>query len=184
LNRSPSGWESFVDRYVNLVQQVARQTARSRSLEIGEKYLEDLVSDVFFEIVDNDFAVLRRFRLNSSLATYLTVIARRIVARRLSQTNQTQRRERSVPLDSLDQLQETANGHPAGSIPTVMETREEIEAAMSALSGDEATAVRMFYLEGRNYRDISTQTGLAENSIGPYLTRAREKMRQSRISNS
>jgi len=184
LNRSPSGWESFVDRYFNLIQQVARQTARSRSLEIDEKHLEDLVSDVFFEIVDNDFAVLRRFRLNSSLATYLTVIARRIVARRLSQKNHTQRRERAVPLDSLEQLQEAANGHPAGSIPTVMETREEIEAAMSTLSGDEATAVRMFYLEGRNYREISTQTGLAENSIGPYLTRAREKMRQSRTSNS
>jgi len=184
LYRSAGGWEDFVDRYINLVQLVAHQTARSWSMILDEKQIEELVSDVFFEIIDNDFAVLRRFRLQSSLATYLTIIARRIVTRRLSQTNQIHRRERSIPTEALEKLPQNFNGTGTHDSTSVIETREEIEAAMASLSTEEATAVRMFYLEGMNYRDISTRTGLAENSVGPYLTRAREKMRQSRMSDS
>ena len=184
LYRSAGGWEDFVDRYLNLVQLVAQQTARSRSMVLNEKQIEELVSDVFFEIIDNDFAVLRRFRLQSSLATYLTIIARRIITRRLSQTNQTQRRERSIPAEALEKLPQNPNGTGTRDSTSKIETREEIEAAMASLSTEEATAVRMFYLDGMNYRDISTQTGMAENSVGPYLSRAREKMRQSRMSDS
>lgn len=184
LARSSGGWEDFVERFASLVYCVANHTARSRSVSIDAKLTDELVSDVFFEIVDNDFAVLRRFRLQSSLATYLTVVARRIITRRLAQTKKSRRRELLVVKESLEQIQEKANGSGVEYGQSVMESREEIEAALSSLSSDEAAAVRMYYLDGMNYRDISSKTGLAENSIGPYLSRAREKMRQSRIANS
>jgi len=35
----------------------------------------------------------------------------------------------------------------------------------------------MFHLEGKSYREISDRIGMAENSVGPYLTRVRAKMR-------
>lgn len=184
LARSSGGWEDFVERFASLVYCVANHTARSRSVSIDAKLTEELVSDVFFEIVDDDFAVLRRFRLQSSLATYLTVVARRIVTRRLAQTKKSRRRELLVVKESLEQFEGKPNGSDSGPGHSAMESREEIEAALSSLSGDEAAAVRMYYLDGMNYRDISSKTGLAENSIGPYLSRAREKMRQSRIANS
>ncbi len=183
LARSSGGWEDFVERFASLVYCVANHTARSRSVTIDAKVAEELVSDVFFEIVDNDFAVLRRFRLQSSLATYLTVVARRIITRRLAQTKKSRRRELLVVKESLEQLAGSPNG--SGDLgQSTIESREEIEAALSSLTGDEAAAVRMYYLDGMNYRDISSKTGLSENSIGPYLSRAREKMRQSRIANS
>jgi RNA polymerase sigma-70 factor (ECF subfamily) len=184
LARSSGGWEDFVERFASLVYCVANHTARSRSVFIDAKLTEELVSDVFFEIVDKDFAVLRRFRLESSLATYLTVVARRIITRRLAQTKKSRRRELLVVKESLEQLEGKPNGSGIEPGQSAMESREEIEAALSSLSGDEAAAVRMYYLDGMNYRDISSKTGLAENSIGPYLSRAREKMRQSRIANS
>jgi RNA polymerase sigma-70 factor, ECF subfamily len=183
LVRSSGGWEDFVERFASLVYCVVNHTARSRSVTIDAKVAEELVSDVFFEIVDNDFAVLRRFRLQSSLATYLTVVARRIVTRRLAQTKKSRRRELLVVKESLEQLAGSPNGSSDLGQSTI-ESREEIEAALSSLTGDEAAAVRMYYLDGMNYRDISSKTGLSENSIGPYLSRAREKMRQSRIANS
>jgi len=184
LARSAGSWEDFVERFASLVYCVTQHTARSRSITIDAEVAEDLVSEVFFEIIDNDFAVLRRFRMQSSMATYLTVIARRIVTRRIFQTKKLRRREILVVKESLERLEENSNGFSLDPAQTAMESREEIEAALSSLSGDEATAVRMYYLDGMNYRDISSKTGLAENSIGPYLSRAREKMRQNRIANS
>ena len=39
--------------------------------------------------------------------------------------------------------------------------------------------VRLYHLEGKSYREISSQVGMPENSIGPTLSRAREKMRRA-----
>jgi RNA polymerase sigma-70 factor (ECF subfamily) len=36
----------------------------------------------------------------------------------------------------------------------------------------------MYHLEGKSYREISQALGLPENSIGPTLHRAREKLRR------
>ena len=54
------------------------------------------------------------------------------------------------------------------------------EAASMALALEtEAMVVKLFHLEGRSYREISSGLGIPENSIGPTLSRAREKLRQS-----
>ncbi len=58
------------------------------------------------------------------------------------------------------------------------ESTEEIEHAIHFLAGNEATAIRMYHLEGKSYQEISSQMGMPENSVGPLLTRAREKMRK------
>ena len=55
--------------------------------------------------------------------------------------------------------------------------REEVERLIRGLSAHEADVVRLYHLEGKSYREISSQVGIAENSIGPTLSRARSKMR-------
>jgi RNA polymerase sigma-70 factor (ECF subfamily) len=65
------------------------------------------------------------------------------------------------------------------SLGDLEENRESIEAALKKLSAEEAAAVRMFHFEGKSYREISLQMGVSENSVGPYLTRVRAKMRET-----
>jgi RNA polymerase sigma-70 factor (ECF subfamily) len=36
----------------------------------------------------------------------------------------------------------------------------------------------MYHLEGKSYQEISRSVGLAENTVGPMLSRARAKMRR------
>src|SRR6187397_2847638 len=83
LASAPRAWEDFVDRFLGLVIHVVNHSAQSRSIRLSEQDREDLVADVFLTIVQDNFAVLRRFRGESSLATYLTVVARRLVVRDL-----------------------------------------------------------------------------------------------------
>lgn len=173
LNRSASGWDDFVDRFLGLVQHVVDHTASTRSIPLSVATREDLVSDVFVCLLKNDFGVLRRFRGQSSLATYLTVIARRVVVRSLLQLRLNSHRERT----GMPQTEQAAAADD--SLGELAESVESIEVALKKLSPEEATAVRMFHLEGKSYREISLQMGISENSIGPYLTRARAKMRQS-----
>ena len=73
LAQQPGAWKSFIDRFMGLVIHVVHQVARTRSMRPSEADRDDLVAEVFLTFVANDFAVLRHFRGQSSLATYLTV---------------------------------------------------------------------------------------------------------------
>jgi RNA polymerase sigma-70 factor (ECF subfamily) len=170
LSRQGRAWEDFVDRFLGLVLHVVNHTSQARSIAISPHDQEDLASEVFTTILADDFGVLRRFRGQSSLATYLTVIARRVVVRELLK-----RRIVPIPADAAE-LNEVADG--AGDHEERVASREQVERLLDELSGDEADIVRLYHIEGKSYHDISRQTGIPENTIGPALSRARAKMRR------
>jgi RNA polymerase sigma-70 factor (ECF subfamily) len=169
LARQPHAWEDFVDRFLGLVVHVIRHTAHSRSIAVTPHDLEDLASEVFMAIVADDFAVLRRFRGQSSLATYLTVIARRVVVKELL-------KRRIVPSHGGADVDHVQDEGPHAE--ERLENHEEVQRLLSELHGDEADIVRMYHLEGKSYLEISRQMGVPENSIGPTLSRARAKLRR------
>jgi RNA polymerase sigma-70 factor (ECF subfamily) len=172
LNHHPRAWEEFVDRFLGLVVHVVNHTAKARSLQLPPQDREDLVAEVLLGIVNNDYAILRRFRGESSLATYLTVIARRIVVRELL------KRKTTMNLTEAIERHHEAVGDNSNPVDRIGD-REEVERLISGLDGTEATVVRMYHLEGKTYQEISTKVGMPENSVGPMLSRAREKMRRA-----
>jgi RNA polymerase sigma-70 factor (ECF subfamily) len=170
LARKPRAWDDFVDRFMGLVVHVANHSAVSRSLHLSVEDREDLVAAVFMGIVKDDLAVLRNFRGESSLATYLTVVARRIV----------------VPELLRQQLAARAsNGNTAAAVAEVedaeqrLSDRDEIDRLLEELGGTEAAIVRQYHLEGKSYQEISVSVGVPVNSVGPALSRARRKMRRA-----
>ena len=56
--------------------------------------------------------------------------------------------------------------------------REEAQRLLDELHGEEAEIVRLYHLEGKSYDEISSQTGVPVNSIGPTLSRARARLRR------
>ena len=57
-------------------------------------------------------------------------------------------------------------------------TTEEIEQILKELPERDAEVIRLFHLKMLNYRQISKQLGIPENSIGPILARARKRLRR------
>ncbi|MGE3822281.1 MAG: RNA polymerase sigma factor, partial [Isosphaeraceae bacterium] len=76
--KEPGAWNQFVDRYMGLIYHVIHHVSHARSVVLSPADTEDLAAEVFLAIVDDDYAVLRRFKGASSLPTYQTVIARRV----------------------------------------------------------------------------------------------------------
>jgi RNA polymerase sigma-70 factor (ECF subfamily) len=169
LHHEPESWERFVDRFLGLVLHVINHTAQSRSIQLATHDTEDLASEVFLTILADDYALLRRFRGESSLATYLTVVARRVVVRELL--------KRKTTLSLGETHEEASHDTPADELLN----RDEVEQLLAHLEEGEATIVRMHYLEGKSYDEISTTTGMPSNSIGPTLSRAKAKMRKSSV---
>ena len=166
LERQPGAWEDFVDRFLGLAVHVVNHTAQARSIRLTLQDTEDLVAEVFLAVVNKDFALLRRFRGRSSLATYLTVVARRVVVRELLKRKTT---------SSLKDVAENASGVDHEQR---ISDRDEVERLLRQLHGSDADVIRMYHLEGKSYQEISSSIGMPENSIGPTLSRARAKLRQ------
>lgn len=167
MGHKPRSWEDFVDRFMGLVVHVINHTASCRSIRLSPADREDLAAEVFLAFVDNDLAVLRHFRRESSLATYLTVIARRVVVRKLVE------RHASTP---LSEMVEDAVADDDEAEQRISD-QEQVQLLLDGLEGSEADVVRMYHLEGRSYQEISRTVGMPMNSVGPTLSRARRKMR-------
>jgi RNA polymerase sigma-70 factor (ECF subfamily) len=177
LARKPKAWEDFVDRFMGLVVHVINHTAQARSLRPSPEDRDDLCAEVLLTIIKDDFALLRHFRGQSSLATYLAVIARRVVVRKLLQ------RQATTPLGDAA-LHHAAHGNNNNNgahhdAEQRVSDREEVQRMLEELEEQEAQIVRMYHLDGKSYREISHAVGMPENSVGPTLSRAREKMRRT-----
>ncbi|MGL4551976.1 MAG: RNA polymerase sigma factor [Gemmataceae bacterium] len=167
LAKQPGAWNDFVDRFLGLIYHVIQHTAHLRSVALKPEDTEDLASEILTQIVANDYAVLRQFRGEASLATYLTVIARRIGVHELA------RRAAAREVQPPAEVPEPADEGPASGL----ERLEEVERLLAKLPGREREVVRLHYIEGRSYEEISMELNIPVNSIGPILSRSRKKLR-------
>lgn len=167
LGSAPRAWEDFVDRFLGLMIHVVNHTLRCRGLTLSREEREDLVAEIFAAIVANKYAVLRRFERNCSLATYLSVIARRIVVRKLAR--------RTLPTAPDDTPLDDQGSDDSDILR--LDDADEVEQLLKQLSPDDARVVKMYHLDGLSYREISERIGIPAGSIGPILSRARAKIR-------
>ncbi|MHC4401144.1 MAG: RNA polymerase sigma factor [Planctomycetota bacterium] len=176
LQRKSRAWEDFVDRFMGLIVHVVNHSAQARSVRLTPEDRDDLCAEVFLNIIKDDFAILRHFRGQSSLATYLTVVARRIVVKKMI------RRKPMTPLSEGAAGKDSSEVPDAGQQPERrLSDREEVERLLEGLDDQESRVVRMYHLDGKSYQEIAAEVGVSENSVGPILSRARNKMRNSSV---
>lgn len=172
LSRQPGSWNDFVDRYLGLIYQAIHFTAHLRSARLSPEDVEDIAAEVLVQIIADNYKVLREFKGTANLATYLTVIARRICVHELSRRQTVRESIKKGESRLLDDLPDESEAAMKG-----MERLEEVEALLRKLRGKDREIVRQFYLEGRTYEEISTDLDIPVNSIGAVLSRARSKLR-------
>ncbi|MBJ7305173.1 MAG: sigma-70 family RNA polymerase sigma factor [Gemmataceae bacterium] len=167
LDRFPGAWNQLVDENIQLIFHGIYQVGFRMGYRVTSEDVEDITSEVFLEILKDDFVFLRGYRGESKLSTYLCTLVHRKAAQEIS------KRVRYL------------NGNQGGSVsdhPSRVPTSGVVETnilreAISRLAMPERAMIGMFYLEGRSYKEISVSLGIAMNSIGPMLGRARLKLK-------
>ncbi len=79
----PEAWDLFVTRFAGLMAHVIERTTKQLTIQLPSDAREELLAAAIVEIMRQDAAVLRAFRGKSSLATFLTVVLRRVVVQEL-----------------------------------------------------------------------------------------------------
>jgi RNA polymerase sigma-70 factor (ECF subfamily) len=172
LRKEPGAWNDFVDRYMGLIYHVIQHAAHARSRVLSSEDIEDIAAEIFLKIVDDDYAILRRFKGSSSLPTYLTVISRRICVKELI------RRHREEELSHTSAHRASMDDGAVDDIEAIV-SAEEVERMLEDLPPREAEVVRLYHLKYQNYRQISKKLAIPENTIGPILAKARKRLRET-----
>ncbi|QDT40675.1 RNA polymerase sigma factor [Gimesia alba] len=174
LAEEPGAWKDFVDRFIGLFTHVIHHTAHARSIRVTDNDVEDLLSEVFLVLLANDYRVLRNFRGNSSLATYLTVVSRRVVVKKMVERRMAEALGHVSTKSKLESISEETRHQQA------LEDQEEIQNMIKQLPPADAQIVEQYHLQGKSYQQISSELDIPENSIGPTLSRARNRMREDK----
>ena len=177
LNGQSGAWRLFVDRFTPLVVQVIKHTAHSHSLKLNADDTDDLCADAMAELLVRDMAALRNFRGRCSLTTYLGVIARRIVVRKLAEHR-------------FSSAMGHVNAHRAAvdfassenSSVRQLDHRDQVESLLSKLPREPRQVAKWLFLDELSYREIAWRLGKPLNSIGPIVSRLRALLHHSESS--
>lgn len=170
IHRDSKAWSEFLDRFAPLFVHVVRQAAALRSMPLDQATEDDLVAEILTRLVDDDFKILRTFRGKARLSTFLTVIARRVAVNHLARIQAM--RKRQVEANAGAELASADSSHEIA-----VANADEVRYLLDSLKGRELELVRAFFVDNKTYHEISQEMGIPENSIGPTLSRIREKLR-------
>ena len=164
--RFARGEAAAFDEVVRLYQpRVARLVQRLLGWR-GD--VEDIVQETFLVALSQ----CKRFRGESSLATWLSAIAIR-----KCRTHRWRRLLRWRWLNQRSVESRKADAADAGAI--VDETAQRVRRAVQELPQGMREAVVLYYLEGMSVAEMSKVLGATVNAIDVRLHRAREKLRET-----
>ena len=175
LSRPPTGaWNDFVDRFLGLIYHVIHHTAHLRSAPLQPEDTEDLAAEVLLQIVAKR---LRRAAAVPRQQQPGHLSDRHRPAHLRPRAGPPGRRPRGAA-GRRQGPGRARRARTAGPAPAAWRAWKKSRSCCGKLPGSEREVVRLYYLEGRTYEEISTELNIPVNSIGPILSRARKKLRK------
>ena len=169
-----AAWAFFLDRYGALLRALVRRLLLRYSGRADDVDTDEVVADVLLALVRRERALLKAYRPEYRLSTYLGVITRTEVIRWL-------RRRRRTPLPL-----ERANEAPDASVhirPDRLLQEEDKRAALEAmrvglrtLGTRDQLLLTMRYFDGCDYKTIARVLQLNVQSVGQLLHRAKSRL--------
>ncbi|MBI1325561.1 sigma-70 family RNA polymerase sigma factor [bacterium] len=168
FDHQEGAWPDFVDSFLGLIYHVIGLTSQNRSVVLSDSDHETLAGEILEELVRNDYALLRQFRGESSLAAYLTVVTRRICVRRLVMMRQ------EAALGHVHAHRQTFDGSSSEIEPVL--ALAEVDRLLGILEPDDARIVRLYHVEFLGFRDIARKLDIEEQEVTEVLRTARKRL--------
>lgn len=168
----PGAWDLFVERHAGLVTAVVRRLLQGRGAGGSQADVDDLTENVFLMLLEDDKALLRRYDPSYRLSAYLAVLARTAVHRWLRR----QKARVQLPDEMWDEAVRDEALAPVSEEARHGELRGALHEVLDRLPAKEQRVLRLYYFEGQDYDGIARTLGIAKNSVGAALTRARARL--------
>lgn len=187
LLRDELAWTRFVERFQRLIHARVLAAGRELGRVPAGGWVEEACAEVLAALFRNDLAALRRFEGRCRFSTWLSVVARRVALAHIVREDAVARRHRPPRSDfDLDAVagpaSPRANISPDNASASVEHDRDcetdELRAGLARLRDEDRTVLERHYFDGLGYEALATELGIAVNSVGAKLTRARRRLRE------
>lgn len=174
-NGDNKAWTVFLERYDKFLYFILRRGSFS---DTRDHEIEDLHDEILAWLLANDGRILRSFRGESKLTSWLGVVVtrqlRRLLKRKVAKEGGT------VSLDalSLDAGTELADKNRRDSSGYRPEAIDALREALSSLGDRDRKLLVGFFIQKRRYEGLARELGVKEGSIGQLLFRAKKKLKQ------
>ena len=170
LRRASEGdagaWQALLDRHgpyaLDLAQALLRRAGASGIQP------EDLLQEVWTALLSDGGRGLKALDAQRGLRPYLTVMVMNAVRKHLRESGRRRAREQAHP--ALPPV-----GAPDEPLLQA-ESAEAMEAALSRLAPEEVLLLRWIYWDGLSYEQAARLAAIPPNSLGPLLSRLRERL--------
>ena len=169
---SAPAWDEFARRYMGVITHAVRQTLLRTYQRALAQDVENVVQDVFASLYEDSGRRLGSFSGRCTVQNWLRAVA---IRRALNYVRSERRRQGR----SLDE-------HPLFLPEAIPEETEEVwaqrirqlEQHLSELAPRDRLVLRLFYLDGVRQKQIARILEVSENTIGPILARARQRLQK------
>jgi RNA polymerase sigma-70 factor, ECF subfamily len=180
----PGAWEEFIDRYSALVYHVIWKALRSETQTIGSATVEveDICSEVFSQIIANNFKLMKSFEWRCKFSTWLGIITYRTTRQAIHRN-----RHAAFSLDDHNSgsdndllLKDIVQDHRAQAEENVEldEVRHMVHEALASLPTRDQLVLKFFYFEGKRYTEIARILGISSSLVGTAIFRAKLRLAQ------
>lgn len=165
-------WCEFVHQFQGLVCARIQRTAQECHANLPASDCDDICAEVFAGLLNKQFAALRQFEGRSSLATWLSVITRRVALKHIN------KRKPSLFGDQEGYAEEASDDLNSLGQLIADEQQEMLKRNYEMLSESDREILELFHREELGYSEISRRLGISINTVGPKLHRAHERLRR------
>ena len=168
--------EDWFRSNVPLIERLSRFVCRDSRLTPAD--VDDFVSYVMLKLIDDDYAVLRKFEGRCQMSSYVIVVVRRAFSDFLARAFGKYRPDRApvqrpvaVPIDDevlpAQPVDELAGDRAAGSKTVSASLRD----AIGELSAEEQTILRLHFVAGWSVAEISRSMRIDQQNLYGRLRR-------------
>ena len=169
VDGDPATWATFVEAHAAMLHAAVARVVRSSA--DGDAFdADDVLQTVFSKLWEDGRRRLRSFGGRSRLSTWLVAVAQREALERL-------RARRTVSVGRRSLCAFDAASPDATDAVIAREEGLALDEALARLPARDRLLVRLVHADGRSYADVARLLDVPENSISPWLVRARQRLK-------
>ncbi|OHB74843.1 MAG: hypothetical protein A2Z34_03230 [Planctomycetes bacterium RBG_16_59_8] len=186
-----AAWEEFTSRYHRLIEYVVVNTLKSHRGKCDQSDIDDISEDVYVTLLNHDRQMLRRYDPKYSLTNWISMIAR-------ARTIDHYRKRKSLHLVSPSSggtpdeedtgfisVMAVGKEESPDSVPQKAEVRDLVNKVLQELPHRDRVILKLFFFEGKKYREIATILGMTVSMVASNVYRAKMKfMKKIQVSQS
>jgi RNA polymerase sigma-70 factor (ECF subfamily) len=171
-----TAWSEFIRRYIRLVVHVVRETLYEKTGRATEEDIDDITEEVYAHLVDRNCRVFSQLHEPYNLKAWIATVTRRKALDHCKK-----RMIRSVSLDQSFEEQTVLLERLIGQEHAAPGEKEEIQRVLeqAPLNSKERRLITLSFFQEQSYAEISDSLRMPENSVGPTLHRALEKVKDT-----